>query len=130
MAKLRTKFVCQQCGGESLKWVGKCPHCDAWNSLVEEVESVLAKGESRFGTRHAEIESASIPINMNRIPPEPQERMLTGIKEVDRVLGGGIVYGSLLLLGGEPGIGKSTLLLQSGNAIAEQFGPVLYISAE
>ncbi|MDI6783679.1 MAG: DNA repair protein RadA [bacterium] len=130
MAKLRTKFVCQQCGGESLKWVGKCPHCDAWNSLVEEVESVPGKGDSRFGARHAEIESASIPVSMNQIPPEPQERMMTGINEVDRVVGGGIVFGSLLLLGGEPGIGKSTLLLQCGNAIAERIGPVLYVSAE
>jgi DNA repair protein RadA/Sms len=130
MAKLRTKFVCQQCGGESLKWLGKCPHCEAWNSLVEEVESVPGKTDSRFGARHAEIESASMPVSMHQILPEPQERMTTGLKEVDRVVGGGIVFGSLLLLGGEPGIGKSTLLLQSGNAIAEKYGPVLYVSAE
>jgi DNA repair protein RadA/Sms len=128
--KLHTKFVCQQCGGESLKWLGKCPHCEAWNSLVEEVDSLPEKANTRFGVRHAEIEAASIPVSMHQIPPESQDRMLTGIKEIDMVIGGGIVVGSLLLLGGEPGIGKSTLLLQCGNAIAQEIGTVLYVSAE
>ncbi|MCX7918153.1 MAG: DNA repair protein RadA [bacterium] len=130
MGKIRTKFVCQQCGGESLKWVGKCPHCDAWNSLVEEFEPFSVKTESRVSQRFAEIEAEQVPVRLNEILQEPQERLETNINEVDRVLGGGFVLGSLVLLGGEPGIGKSTLLLQCGNAIAERYGVVLYVSAE
>ena len=121
-------FVCQECGAQSPKWVGRCTDCGAWNSMVEErpVEPVATGAGHRYahsgaaGTAklYAEVETANAT------------RLSTGIGEFDRVLGGGIVPGSLVLLGGEPGIGKSTLLLQAAAHFAREVGPVLYASGE
>jgi DNA repair protein RadA/Sms len=130
--KSATVFVCQECGAQSPKWLGRCGDCGAWNSLVEEraqPESAGAGGASgphRYamaGTIGAAQLYADIAI-------ENHKRLTTGIDEFDRVLGGGVVPGSLILLGGEPGIGKSTLLLQAAANMANSVGPVLYSSGE
>jgi DNA repair protein RadA/Sms len=122
----RIVFVCQECGGQSPKWLGRCPECGAWNSMSEErAAEPSAAAPSRYAHRagseatlYAEVETANAV------------RLTTGIGEFDRVLGGGIVPGSLVLLGGEPGIGKSTLLLQAAAHFAREVGPVLYASGE
>lgn len=123
MSKLKTKFVCQQCGSESGKWLGRCPECGEWNSMVEEV--AVKKSEVRMnGT------PVSKPRPINMVDTSAMPRLLTGVSEFDRVLGGGIVPGTLFLIGGDPGIGKSTLLLQVAAGIADRYGSVLYISGE
>lgn len=122
MPKNKTTFVCQECGYESLKWMGKCPGCGTWNSFVEE----LAKQNKNNTFLDKNSESKCI-VN---IKSGEHERYNTGIKELNRVLGGGLVRGSLTLISGAPGIGKSTLLLQSANNIAEKYGKVLYVSGE
>src|SRR6266704_659715 len=133
MPKLRTKFLCQQCGAEQSKWVGKCPDCGAWNSLEEVADLPQSPAQQR---RQSLLGSSSIaqgtqiPLNLPEIKPFAQARISVGYSEMDRVLGGGLVAGSLILIGGEPGIGKSTLLLQASGAIAKNLGPVLYVSGE
>jgi DNA repair protein RadA/Sms len=123
-----TVFVCQECGAQSPKWLGKCSDCGAWNSLVEErpVESVAGAGAHRY----ALAGGASAARLYADIETGHHARLSTGIDEFDRVLGGGVVPGSLVLLGGEPGIGKSTLLLQAAANMARRIGPVLYSSGE
>jgi DNA repair protein RadA/Sms len=121
-------FVCQECGAQAPKWQGRCPDCGAWNSYVEEhppesdpqqVHRYALPGDHAQGARkYAEVEAPAA------------ERLSTGLGEFDRVLGGGIVPGSLVLLGGEPGIGKSTLLLQAAAHFAREVGTVLYASGE
>src|SRR5262249_30623148 len=108
MSKLKTVFQCQACGFESSKWLGRCPDCGEWNSFVEERQEVAS------ATRQAAlgIEMGGKPRPYDLIDVSEAERMPSGIDEFDRVLGGGIVPGSMVLIGGEPGIGKSTLLLQ------------------
>jgi len=123
LSKLKTKFVCQQCGSESGKWLGRCPECGEWNSMVEEV--AVKKSEVRMSSTPV---SKPRPINM--VDTSALPRLLTGVNEFDRVLGGGIVPGTLFLIGGDPGIGKSTLLLQVAAGIADRYGSVLYISGE
>src|SRR3954466_6533086 len=125
----RTVFACQECGGQQQKWLGRCPDCGAWNSFVEEQpasQTPLPSANSRYnlvsGTASAKLYSD--------IETSDAPRMPSGIAEFDRVLGGGIVPGALVLLGGEPGIGKSTLLLQVAAHIARNVGPVLYSSGE
>src|SRR6266480_601255 len=133
MAKLRTKFLCQQCGAEQSKWVGKCPDCGAWNTLEEVADLPQSPTQQR---RQSLLGSSSIaqgtqiPLNLPEIKPLAQARISVGYSEMDRVLGGGLVAGSLILIGGEPGIGKSTLLLQVAGNVAESTGAVLYISGE
>ncbi len=122
MAKSRTKFVCDRCGAESLKWMGRCPECGEWNTLVEVVEAAVS-------TRSA-ARAVTAPMSMAEVPPQALDRVRVPIGELDRVLGGGIVPGSLVLVGGDPGIGKSTLLLQLSSVLADQRGPVLYVSGE
>src|SRR5579884_1738177 len=133
MAKLRTKYVCQQCGSEQSKWMGKCPDCGAWNTLEEVTELPQSPAQQRrqalLGTS-AIAQGTSMPVVLPNIKPLAQERISVGYSEMDRVLGGGLVAGSLILIGGEPGIGKSTLLLQVSGAISKDVGPVLYISGE
>ena len=129
MAKIKkgSIFFCQECGYESSKWMGQCPGCKAWNSFVEEMvnqTSVLNSGKSRMVSEKKE------PSVLSAVSLEKEDRVLTGIEELDRVLGGGIVPGSLTLVGGDPGIGKSTLLLQVCQRLAEQQKKVLYISGE
>jgi DNA repair protein RadA/Sms len=127
--KSKTVFSCQECGAQSPKWLGRCPECGAWNSFVEErpaPETVVAgSSEKRYS-----LASAGGPLLYSEIDTVVAERLSTGIGEFDRVLGGGVVPGSLVLIGGEPGIGKSTLLLQAASHFARTIGPVLYSSGE
>ena len=123
MAKNKTVFVCSGCGYESPKWMGKCPACNEWNSFYE--EKVISNSSSNSGKK----KEASKPIELNKIEGKTESKISTGFNELDRVLGGGLVNGSLILLGGEPGIGKSTLILQICNKIKTE-GKVLYVSGE
>ena len=125
MAKIRTKYVCQSCGYETSKWMGKCPECMKWNSFVEEIEEKKTKKEVFIIDK-----SSSQPVSINSIVAVKEERFTTDIEELDRVLGGGIVKGSLVLVGGDPGIGKSTLLMQVSSKVANTNKKVLYISGE
>lgn len=121
-----TIFFCQECGYESPKWMGQCPSCRAWNSLVEEPAAPAPSGKTERGTRRRETAALS---SLHEIATSEEERIHTGLLELDRVLGGGIVPGSLILVGGDPGIGKSTLLLQICRTLAEG-RKVIYISGE
>ena len=123
--KLTTKFVCNECGYDSSKWLGKCPACNSWNSFVEEKVSTKASksSNSNLTTEKNEV------IELNKVEHKATARIKTGIGELDRVLGDGFVYGSLTLLGGEPGIGKSTLILQICDKIKVD-GKILYVSGE
>lgn len=128
-AKMTTVFFCQKCGYESSKWMGQCPGCKEWNTFAEETLSMAkpSAGQSRQltgGAKRAE------PSSLSAITMQEEDRITTRIKELDRVLGGGIVSGSLTLVGGDPGIGKSTLLLQVCRNLAEDGRKVLYISGE
>lgn len=125
MAKAKkTVFFCQECGYESIKWLGQCPACKAWNSFVEEV--VVAKSNKITSVTTTKQK----PIPLSAVSTNDQERISTYFAELDRVLGGGIVGGSLTLVGGDPGIGKSTLLLQVCKRLADSNKEVLYISGE
>jgi DNA repair protein RadA/Sms len=124
-----TFFVCEQCGAQSPKWLGRCGECGAWNSFVEE-RAQEAGGAPVGGHRYALAGAAGAARLYADIELERHPRLATGIDELDRVLGGGIVPGSLVLLGGEPGIGKSTLLLQAAANLAHSAGTVLYSSGE
>ena len=124
MKKNKTSFFCQHCGYMSPKWLGKCPSCNGWNCFAEEL---ISQDES--GSR-AEMKFDGKPIPISEIPAEEGERTQTGVAEIDRVLGGGIVSGSAILIGGEPGIGKSTLMLQVMKNLAENGRRVLYVSGE
>ena len=121
-------FVCQECGAQAPKWMGRCTECGAWNSLVEERAAEAAPGVTT--NRYAQLGAQSTARLYSEVESAHAERLSTGIGEFDRVLGGGIVPGSLVLLGGEPGIGKSTLLLQAAAHFARDVGPVLYASGE
>ncbi len=123
--KEKTKFVCSDCGFESLKWLGKCPSCNSWNTLTEEV--VVPKSKYDAPASNAYIKNT--PMLLDEIGHSEGERIPTGSDELDRVLGGGIVCGSMVLVGGDPGIGKSTLLLQICKSIGLE-KTVLYVSGE
>ncbi|MDY3122769.1 DNA repair protein RadA [Suipraeoptans intestinalis] len=123
MAKKKTVYFCQNCGYESTKWVGQCPACKEWNSMVEEVVPVSGQG------RKKERPSTRV-MALTDIPEGEEKRTQTGLSELDRVLGGGIVQGSLVLVGGDPGIGKSTLLLQVCQKLSAAGKKILYISGE
>jgi DNA repair protein RadA/Sms len=125
MAKIKSVYICSQCGYESPKWYGKCPSCGEWNTMNEEIVDKSATTSAKT----KRVSSYSKPITIDTIDTDDEQRYKTGSSELDRVLGGGIVKGSLVLLGGDPGIGKSTILLQ----ICEQLGKslkILYISGE
>ena len=126
-AKKGTVFFCQECGYESAKWMGQCPGCKAWNSFVE--ETVNQNIVSASGKKTSAIASKE-PSVLSAVSLSKEDRVIIGIDELDRVLGGGIVPGSLALVGGDPGIGKSTLLLQVCQKLAAQGRKVLYISGE
>lgn len=133
MAKPRIKYVCQQCGGEQSKWMGKCPDCGVWNSLEETIEipqSPIQQRRQAINGSNGHSSGIHTPVVLPQIKPLTQPRISVGYEEMDRVLGGGLVQGSLTLIGGEPGIGKSTLLLQVSGFIAQHIGPVLYVSGE
>ena len=127
--KQKTVFACQECGAQSAKWLGRCNDCGAWNSLVEEHAVPDAVASAAAGKRYA-LAAATGPQLYADIDTVLADRLTTGVGEFDRVLGGGVVPGSLVLLGGEPGIGKSTLLLQAAAHFAKTYGPVLYSSGE
>jgi DNA repair protein RadA/Sms len=125
----RTVYACQNCGHQSRKWLGKCPDCGGWNTFTEERERAAAKeggGIARSGLRLRETK----PVPFTSIEAQDDVREVTGIEEFDRVLGGGIVPGSLVLIGGEPGIGKSTLLSQVADKVSLLYGNALYVSGE
>lgn len=122
-AKKKTVFFCQNCGFESAKWMGQCPGCREWNTFVEET---ITTGT---GKEKKKIISSE-PVKLSEVSENQKERILTGIGELDRVLGGGVVSGSMILVGGDPGIGKSTLLLQVCQKLSERNKTVLYISGE
>jgi DNA repair protein RadA/Sms len=124
----KTLFACQECGSQSQKWLGRCPECGAWNSFVEE-RAEEAPAPATAANRYATPAGSGARL-YSEIETATAARVTTGIDEFDRVLGGGIVPGSLVLLGGEPGIGKSTLLLQTAAYVAGHLGPVLYSSGE
>jgi len=127
MAKSKSVFICQECGYESPGWLGKCPACMQWNTFAEErQDKAKGRGEARGTLLSA---SAIKPFSLESIEAGSEERSLTGMKELDRVLGGGIVKGSLILVGGDPGIGKSTLLLQICSS-TYQGSKILYVSGE
>jgi DNA repair protein RadA/Sms len=126
MAKAKTQFVCQSCGYQAPKWLGKCPGCQGWNSFVEE-RVIDEKGPERDLPG---MERETPPVPITEITAEEKGRFQIGIGEFDRVLGGGIVFGSLVLVGGDPGIGKSTLLLQVMHRLASNGKKVLYVSGE
>jgi DNA repair protein RadA/Sms len=126
----RTVYVCQECGAQSQKWLGRCTECGAWNSLVEERAAPAMEAAAGAATRYALASSGTGARKYEEIDEMVSVRLSTGIGEFDRVLGGGLVPGSLVLLGGEPGIGKSTLLLQAAALFASNVGPVLYASGE
>ena len=125
-----TIFVCQECGSQSPKWLGRCSDCGAWNSFVEERADATAAAGAAGSHRYALAANGAGARLYSDIEIERMQRSSTGIGELDRVLGGGVVPGSLVLLGGEPGIGKSTLLLQAAANMARTIGPVLYSSGE
>jgi DNA repair protein RadA/Sms len=125
MAKIKTKYVCQECGYENSKWLGKCPECENWNTFIEEIEDKKASKEI-----FSIDKNSAKPVSINSLEVKGEERFSTDINELDRVLGGGIVKGSLVLVGGDPGIGKSTLLIQVSNNVSQGGKKVLYISGE
>lgn len=129
MAKKKAKFMCQECGYESPKWMGRCPGCGEWNQMVEEVE---VTGKGRKGAFRPSDESgiSQKAAPLMSIETENEPRVLTDMKEFNRVLGGGVVPGSLVLIGGDPGIGKSTLLLQVSAQLSQKGKKLLYISGE
>jgi len=125
MGKSKVIFTCQACGQQSPKWMGRCPECNRWDTLLE--EKVTATSTNRLT---ASSPQTNQPTPISHITVDIEKRLLTGIGEFDRVLGGGVVSGSLVLIGGDPGIGKSTLMLQALNGIARQGKTTLYVSGE
>ena len=123
MPKLKTLYICQQCGQQSVKWAGRCPGCGAWNAMVEEIVE-------QASPRHATSLAVVTPTPLADVSLEDAPRLATGLREFDRVLGGGLVPGSVTLVGGEPGIGKSTLLLSMAGTLAAARHTLLYISGE
>ncbi|MFM2112972.1 MAG: hypothetical protein RLZZ271_1632, partial [Pseudomonadota bacterium] len=129
MAKDKTLFTCNECGGTSPKWLGKCPHCNAWNTLEESLAPSAAPAKANRFSALAQ----SLPVaTLADIEASDVDRTPTGIDELDRVLGGGLVAGGVTLIGGDPGIGKSTLLLQALDHLSRSLAPqrTLYVSGE
>ncbi len=126
MVKQEVRYVCQSCGQDYPRWYGQCQGCGEWNSLVEEIRSPKSEIRNKFEIPNSQIQN---PVAITEVEIEVEERDQTGIAEVDRVLGGGIVAGSVVLVAGEPGIGKSTMMLQAAEALSQK-AKVLYISGE
>ena len=132
MAKDKTTFICNACGGSSPRWLGKCPACGAWNSLIEAVAEPAGAGKNRLSQPqgYAGLANAQAVMPLSAIEAQDVARTPSGIEELDRVLGGGIVEGGVVLIGGDPGIGKSTLLLQAMDALHRVGLPTLYVTGE
>jgi DNA repair protein RadA/Sms len=130
MAKDKTSFTCTECGGTSPKWLGKCPHCNAWNTLVEGVADNSAPTKNRYSQQYVGLAKASEVTTLADIDATDMQRTPTGHEELDRVLGGGIVEGGVVLIGGDPGIGKSTLLLQALDSLQRAGQSTLYVTGE
>ncbi len=129
MSKSKSQFVCSNCGYISPRWIGKCSECNAWNSFVEEVISINSENTKAKGARnYGSSGGATPPLKLSEITVTDEDRILTGTNELDRVLGGGIMHGSLVLIGGDPGIGKSTLLMQMVRGMLT--AKTLYVSGE
>ena len=126
MAKIKSRYVCQECGYETAGYLGKCPECGSWGSFVEEIESKLTISKNNV----FEFLNKEKPVLISEISIDENVRISTNIEEFDRVLGGGFVQGSIVLLAGDPGIGKSTLILQTSGELCKQDKKVLYVSAE
>ena len=124
-SKTYTQFVCQQCGSVQLKWMGRCPDCGEWNSFVEVIEERSSKAGRSGGAG-----PRATPVRLSDVQTGGLDRIPMAMEEFSRVLGGGIVPGCLVLVSGDPGIGKSTLLMQVALQVAETHGPVLYVSGE
>ncbi len=130
MKKTKIIYCCRECGYKTPKWLGRCPECGGWDSFVEE-RSAPAGGRGNYGGRNGQFLAKPEPVPIDAVAlDEEEDRVLTGIHEFDRVLGGGMVAGSLVLIGGDPGIGKSTLLLQVIHGLARQDKKILYVSGE
>ncbi len=129
MAKEKTIYTCTTCGGTSAKWLGKCPHCEEWNTLLEGIEESASQSKNRYSNAR-NLAPASAVTALSDIEAQDVDRTATGIEELDRVLGGGIVEAGVVLIGGDPGIGKSTLLLQAMDAIQRRSGSTLYVTGE
>src|SRR5262249_29596902 len=123
MSKSSVAFVCRECGGESIRWAGQCPHCRAWNTLEE-------FRPARTGARQTSAGRPARPVPITEVDVDAAPRLRLAWDELNRALGGGVVAGSLVLLGGEPGVGKSTLLMHLAAQAAEAGGRVLYTSGE
>ncbi|MFM9937732.1 MAG: ATPase domain-containing protein, partial [Novosphingobium sp.] len=125
MVKPKRRFVCQSCGGVSLRWQGQCPDCAEWSTLQEDAPETVfsSKHDLSSGGRNVAFVALDQPVKL-------PERRKTGLAEFDRALGGGLVPGSAILMGGDPGIGKSTLLLQAAARVAQAGGAAIYISGE
>lgn len=131
MAKVKTRYKCSNCGAIQMKWMGKCPACDEWDTLEEVLIRPPDKSRSAMPVlANGSVNGGAQPIALSKVPTEGAKRMKLRNTELSRVLGGGIVPGAGVLMGGEPGIGKSTLLLQMAAEVAKSIGPVLYVSAE
>jgi DNA repair protein RadA/Sms len=124
----KTVYVCQSCGAQQPRWLGKCPDCGDWNSLIEEKSAPAQSQTSQRGGLFRMRETH--PVAYEEIASQDDARQSSGIEDFDRVLGGGIVPGSLVLIGGDPGIGKSTLLLEVADKLSQNCGKVLYVSGE
>ena len=130
MAKDKTIYTCTECGGSSPKWLGKCPHCNAWNTLIEGVAESSAPAKNRYSSQFQSLAKASEVTALADIEATAMQYTPTGHEELDRVLGGGIVEGGVVLIGGDPGIGKSTLLLQALDSLQRAGQKTLYVTGE
>lgn len=130
MAKPKIAYRCQSCGYETAKWLGRCPDCGAWGSVQEEKRAAEPQAAQKGRTFRLPTEAAAKPVPLGAVSEQPASRLSTGVSELDRVLGGGLVPGSLILVGGDPGIGKSTLLLQALGCLSSAGQTTLYVSGE
>ena len=128
--KIKTVFFCSSCGHESAKWLGQCPACKEWNTMVEAPAPAKTAGASAAALSAAHTGIRRKPVPLSAVEETGEERFCTGFTELDRVLGGGLVAGSMVLLGGDPGIGKSTILLQAARNLAASGIDIIYISGE
>src|SRR5437868_1523151 len=127
MAKDKTLFTCSECGGTNSKWLGRCPHCEAWNTLVEGPAEMAPR--HRYQAGPAALVATQAVATLSQIEAAEIDRLPTGVDELDRVLGGGLVAGGVVLIGGDPGVGKSTLLLQALESLSRA-AKVLYVTGE